>query len=80
MTKILFAKAFANRQCREPPFIAAWCRNNPLLAREIRDYPSTFSGNSRIIVSIKDLGKSSKRDCKSFYPGSIPGEASNKIK
>jgi hypothetical protein len=57
-------------------FRAAKCNGFPCTSAKKADEIDISVGSEIFLVSVKGLGKRRPTDCKTVYPGSIPGVAS----
>jgi hypothetical protein len=58
---------------------AAKCNNNPFTSAKNRDSAGIFGARQKFFGSVKGLVNYPLTDCKTVYPGSIPGVASDKF-
>ena len=67
------------RQCNEMSLKVTKRNSFPCTSAKNSDESGIFRASKKFLVSVKGLGKRCPADCKTVYPGSIPGVASNKI-
>src|SRR5215813_13611227 len=67
------------RQCKEMSPTAARCNGFPCISTKNSWRTGISAAREKFIVSVKGLGKRCPADCKTVYPGSIPGVASKSI-
>jgi len=67
------------RQCSEMSLMVAKCNSFPCTSAKIGDWTGVFGAREKSFGSVKGLEKRRPTDCKTVYPGSIPGVASTLI-